>query len=135
MTKKIKNINKNQKGFYFEDYEIKNYNTKSKNLNFSIKRVSLVFFIFLFFGTIYSFKIVYLSLIKEENYFLNKYSGKKIVKRQDILDRNNIILAKNTKVYNAAIRPNLVKDKKKLLINLMINFPELYIVEIKENLE
>jgi len=135
MTKKIKNINKNQKGFYFEDYEIKNYNTKSKNLNFSIKRVSLVFFIFLFFGTIYSFKIVYLSLIKEENYFLNKYSGKKIVKRQDILDRNNIILAKNTKVYNAAIRPNLVKDKKKLLINLMINFPELNIVEIKENLE
>ncbi len=135
MIKKNKKITKNQKSFYFEDYEIKNYNTKSKNLNFSIKRLSLVFFIFLFFATIYSFKIVYLSLIKEENYFLNKYSGEKVVKRQDILDRNNVILAKNTEAYNVAVRPDLVKDKKKLLINLTINFPELNIPEIKENLE
>ena len=39
------------------------------------------------------------------------------IERGDIVDRNGIILARNIDIYSAGVRPALVRDEKKLLIN------------------
>jgi len=36
--------------------------------------------------------------------------------RADIVDRNDVIIARNIDIYSAGVRSKLVKDKKKLLI-------------------
>ena len=46
-----------------------------------------------------------------------------------------MIISRNINTFHAAIDPKLVKDKKKLLIKLRINFPELQINEIKKKLK
>ena len=45
--------------------------------------------------------------------------------RRDIVDRNGVLLSRNVNTFHAAIDPKLVKDKKKFLIKLRLNFPEL----------
>ena len=45
-----------------------------------------------------------------------------------------MIISRNINTFHAAIDPKLVKDKKKLLINLRLNFPELQINEINKKL-
>ena len=44
--------------------------------------------------------------------------------RSSILDKDGNILAKSVQITNIGINPNLVIDKKKLLINLKLLFPE-----------
>ena len=71
MKKKNYSIKKkNQKSFYFEDYvqtkDIENVNTKTlNNLKISFNRVIFVFFIFISLISIFSFKIIYLSISKD----------------------------------------------------------------------
>ena len=57
-----------------------------------------------------------------------------VKKRADIIDRNGIILARSIDVYSAGVRSKLVQDKKKLLINLKLIFPELDANKIREKL-
>ena len=54
--------------------------------------------------------------------------------RGDIIDRNGITLARSIDIYSAGIRPKLVKNKKKLLINLKLSFPDLDIKRVEEKL-
>ena len=63
-----------------------------------------------------------------------KFNQNFLKKRGDIVDTNGIILARNIDIYSAGVRPKLVTDKKKLLINLKLIFPELDSNKIKKRL-
>ena len=125
-----------QKNFYFQDYDYSENIKKPiiSGIDVSFNRVSFVFFVFVIIALIYSLKIVYLASIDNENYFVNNSYTKSINTRQDIVDRNGNILAKTVTFYDAAIRPELILDKKKLLINLKMIFPSLDIRDIRKKM-
>ena len=106
------------KGFYFEDYETQTHEYKEQSkfsgVKLSLNRISFIFFIFLVVAFVFGCKIIYLASIKKENHFTNKSLPSVFLRRQDILDRNNNLLARNVKLYSAAIRPQFVTDEGKL---------------------
>ena len=124
------------KGFYFEDYETSKYEFKDQSkfseVKLSLNRVSFIFFIFLVVAFVFGSKIIYLASIKKENHFTNKSLPPVFLRRQDILDRNNNLLARNVKLYSAAIKPRFVTDEGKLLINLRLIFPNINMDRIKK---
>ena len=136
MKKKSKiNKNFNQTSFYFEDYfEINKKNKILKKTSNFQDRIYLLFFFFFSLILIFSIKITHISLNKKNIFYYEKQSSKFSVIRRDIVDRNGVIISRNINTFHAAIYPKLVKDKKKLLINLRINFPELQIDEINKKL-
>jgi len=127
------------RGFYFEDYETSKYEHKGQSklsgVKLSLNKASFVFFIFLVVAFIFGSKIIYLASIKKEKYFTNKLKSPAFLRRQDIVDRNNNLLAKNVKLYSAAIKPQFITDKGKLLINLRLIFPNMNIDRIKKKIE
>ena len=127
------------RGFFFEDYETPKYEYKQQSrfseVKLSLNRVSFIFFIFLVVAFVFGSKIIYLASVKKENYFTNKLVPSVFLKRQDILDRNNNLLARNVKLYSAAIKPQFITDKGKLLINLRMIFPNMDIDRIKKKIE
>ena len=108
--------------FSFENDFGKFANKYDKNkLNISFNRVAFIFFTFILVFLIFSLKAFYLTGKKlPQNTII--ISDKDI--RSSILDRNNNILAKTVITRNIGINPNLVINKKKLLLNLKILFPE-----------
>ena len=132
MKKKVKKNGK-QKSFFFEDYKESEIviDNKSNLAKVSLNRTTFLVLVFLSLITIFCIKIVYLSLFPEKNVIFDKVSSGLIKTRADILDRNGAILARNINIYSAGVNPELVSDKKKLLINLKIIFPEL---DIKKKL-
>ena len=135
--KLAKNTLWRDRAFYFEDYKTSEYRQPigSSGAKISLNRISFIFFIFLVIACIFGSKVIYLASIKKVNHLTNKSIPNNILKRQDILDRNNNLLAKNVKLYSAAIRPQLVKNKRQLLINLKLIFPNLETEEIKKKIE
>tara|TARA_B100001123_G_scaffold443462_1_gene589611 strand:+ start:1544 stop:3271 length:1728 start_codon:yes stop_codon:yes gene_type:complete len=135
--KKRKKKNAKQKSFFFEDYtESKIIEENTNNVRkISSNRITFLFFVFLSFILIFSIKIIYLSLSEEKNLFTVSNKNFFLNERRDIVDRNDTIIARNIDIYDAAIRPQLVKDKKKLLINLQLIFPEIEVNKIKENIK
>ena len=127
------------RGFFFEDYETPKYEYKQKlrfsEVKLSLNRISFIFFVFLVVGFVFGSKIIYLASIKKKNYFTNKLVPSVFLKRQDILDRNNNLLARNVKLYSAAIKPQFITDKGKLLINLRLIFPNMNMDKIKKKIE
>jgi len=128
--------NNNHKSFFFEDYSVSetifnNENTKIPKV--SSNRITFLFFIFFSLIVIFSIKIIYLSLFPEKN-FIKTSSNAFIKERADIVDRNGVILARNINVYRAGIKPKFIKDKKKFLINLKLNFPEVDIDNVKKKI-
>ena len=125
-SKKKKEIK--QKSFFFKDYpesEIIFNNLDDKLIKVSSSRITFLFFIFIGLVFIFSLKIIYLSLFLDKNYLIKKNNQNFIKHRADILDRNGTILARSVEIYSAGIRTKLVQDKKKLLINLRLIFPDL----------
>ena len=122
------NSRKNR-GFYFEDYETPKYEYKDQSkfyrVKLSLNRVSFIFFIFLVIAFVFGSKIIYLASIKKENHFINKSLPSAFLRRQDILDRNSNLLARNVKLYSAAIKPQSITNEGKLLINLRLIFPNM----------
>ncbi len=127
------------RSIFFEDYETSKYEHKQQStfseVILSLNRVSFIFFIFLVVAFIFGSKIIYLASVKKENYFTNKLVPSVFLKRQDIFDRNNNLLARNVKLYSAAIKPQFIIDKGKLLINLRMIFPNMDIDRIKKKIE
>ncbi len=127
------------RGFFFEDYETPKYEYKQKlrfsEVKLSLNRISFIFFVFLVVGFVFGSKIIYLASIKKKNYFTNKLVPSVFLKRQDILDRNNNLLARNVKLHSAAIKPQFITDKRKLLINLKMIFPNMDIDRKKKKIE
>ena len=96
-------------------------NKYDKNkLNISFNRAAFIFFTFVLVLFIFSLKAFYLTGKQLPN---NSSMNSKKEIRSNILDRHNNILAKTIITRNIGINPNLVIDKKKLLINLKILFP------------
>ncbi len=96
-------------------------NKYDKNkLSISFNRIAFIFFCFVLILIIFSLKAFYLTgkKLPEKNFI----SSKKEI-RGNILDRNNNILAKTIITRNIGINPNLVIDKKTLLLKLKILFP------------
>ena len=115
-------MNRDSKFFGFENDFGKLENKYNKNkLNISFNRVAFIFFSFVLVLLIFSLRAFYLTGKElSEN---NSLGSKKEI-RNNILDRNNNILAKTIVTRNIGINPNLVIDKKKLLLNLKILFPD-----------
>ena len=132
-------ILRRNRGFYFEDYETPRYeykeHSKFSGVKLSLNRVSFIFFIFLVVAFVFGSKIIYLASIKKENYFTNKSVPSIFLRRQDILDRNNNLLARNVKLYSAAVRPQFITDEGKLLINLRLIFPNMDMDRIKKKIK
>jgi len=136
--KKRQKTENKKKSFYFEDYKdsegiIKN--EKSIVDKISPDRVTFIFFIFFILIFIFCIKITYLSFSKENLLtFKKNISKEREIKRHDIIDRNNIILARNINGYSAGIRPKLIKNKKKLMLNLKLIFPEIELKKIESKI-
>tara|TARA_Y100000590_G_scaffold328225_1_gene372713 strand:+ start:2490 stop:4157 length:1668 start_codon:yes stop_codon:yes gene_type:complete len=104
-----------------EDYESEFSYVDSKNdIKISFNRVTFVFFIFLMVALVFSFKSTYFGFLKINNK-LTIIHKKEF--RSSIVDRNGKILAKTVNTINVGINPNLVINKKKLLLKLKIIFP------------
>jgi len=137
MSKK-KNKKINEKSYYFEDYNYfsKNQSKFKSRLNINEDRIYLLFFVFFCLISIFGIKIFATSLQNTnfnntQNYL--SYVFKPL--RNDIVDRNGEVLAKNIKVYHAAIKPNLINNKKNFILKLKLLNPELDVKIIKKNLE
>ena len=130
-----KNYNINQKSFYFEDYIETNKKNKTlkKSNNFQ-DRIYILFFFFFSLILIFSIKITHISLNTKNVFNLEKQKSEFSLIRRDIVDRNGIIISRNINTFHAAIDPKQIKDKKKFLVNLRLNFPELPINEIREKI-
>ena len=105
-----------------EEYENKFLYKRSKtNLNIEFNRIAFIFFIFLIISIIYSIQLLHLGSLKIKN-----ESSPLIIKknyRADIVDRNGNYLVKTVSSIDIGINPIEVIDKKKLLINLQLIFP------------
>ena len=134
--KKNNNTQKNKKSFYYDDYSHEN-NIKTKNNNsieISKSRMAFTFFVILSIAAILGIKILYLSFFEKES-FSNIYNKKNFLpNRIDIVDRNGEILARSVNAWAAGISPKLIKDEKKLLINLKIIFPNLNLKKLEEKI-
>ena len=115
----MKNKIKNE--LFVEDYDEKFLYKDLKNkINISFNRIAFIFFVFVALGIIFSIKASYFGFKKEnikKTYVPNKDY------RSSILDRNGNIIAKTVNTINVGIDPKLVIDKKKLLLNLKLIFP------------
>ena len=133
---KIKDKYRNQRSFYFNEYN-QNLNSKKKKdgVNINQDRIYLLFFIFFCLVFIFATKIFFVSIksYESKNYLKNYNIFKPL--RNDIVDRNGDYIARNVPVYHAAIKPNLIKDKKKFVIKLKLIDPKLDYQKIKNKLK
>ncbi len=135
-NKKDKNLRTNQTSFYFEDYLETNKKNKSFKKNIVLRdRIYLLFFLFFSLILIFSIKIINISLNKIEIYSKNYKQSTFSLLRRDIVDRNGTLISRNIKSFHAAVNPSLVKNKNNFLIKLKLNFPELPIKNIEQNLK
>ena len=118
-----------------ESYENEfSFKENKSNLNISFNRIAFIFFIFLMVCLIYSIKVFYLGSLN------SKISQKKIYQNQtnfraDIIDNNGTFIAKTVNTLIVGIRPNLIIDEKKLLINLKLIFPGKDYDDIKKKIK
>ena len=114
---------KNNKRIVLEEYENSfSYKKSKSNLNIEFNRIAFIFFIFLTISIIFS-----IQLLHQGSLMLNKSEVKPIMTkknyRADIIDRNGNYLVKTVSSIDIGINPIEVIDKKKLLINLQLIFP------------
>ena len=115
----MKNRIKNE--LFVEDYDEKFLYKDVKNkITISFNRIAFIFFVFVALGIIFSIKASYFGFKKEN--IKETYTPSKDY-RSSILDRNGNIIAKTVNTINVGINPKLSIDKKKLLLNLKLIFP------------
>ena len=126
---------KNNENLILENYENEfSYQLDKSNLNISFNRIAFIFFIFLMICFIFSIKVVFLGS-------LNSKLQKKEVEqtktnfRADIIDNNGNFLAKTVNTLTIGIKPNLIINEKKLLINLQLIFPNKDFNKVKKKIK
>ncbi len=125
--------NKNN-NIILEEYENEFSYKKSKtNLNIEFNRIAFIFFVFLVVGIIFSIQLLHLGSLKLDNKDKPTPSIKNY--RADIIDRNGNYLVKTVRSIDIGINPIEVIDKKKLLINLQLIFPNKDYFNISKKLE
>ena len=113
-----------KKNIILEEYENEFSYKKSKTkLNIEFNRIAFIFFIFLVISIIYSIQLLHLGSLKKEVDSLKPAIIKKNY-RADIVDRNGNYLVKSVSSIDIGISPIDIIDKKKLLINLKLIFPD-----------
>ena len=118
-----------------ESYENEfSFKENKSNLNISFNRIAFIFFIFLMVCLIYSIKVFYLGSLNSKILQKKIYASKTNF-RADILDRNGNFIAKTVNTLTVGIRPNLIIDEKKLLINLQLIFPDKDFSNIKKRIK
>ena len=117
-----------------EEYDNEFSYKKSKtNLNIEFNRIAFIFFVFLVISIIYSIQLLHLGSLKIQNETKPLVTKKNY--RADIIDRNGNYLVKTVSSIDIGINPTEVIDKKKLLINLQLIFPNKNYIEILKKLE
>jgi len=117
-----------------EEYENEFSYKKSKtNLNIEFNRIAFIFFVFLVISMIYSIQLLHLGSLKIENKTKPLITKKNY--RADIIDRNENYLVKTVSSIDIGINPVEVIDKKKLLINLQLIFPNKNYINISNKLK
>jgi len=127
---------KNQKSFFFNDFL--ETVQKNKKLNkFKIYEDRLYALFSFFFSLILIFSISIFSISIQESTFqeYKKTNYHSSLLRRDIVDRNGELMARNINSYHAAVKPNLIKNKKNFILNIQLNFPDISIKELKIKLE
>ena len=117
-----------------ESYENEfSFKENKSNLNISFNRIAFIFFIFLIICLIYSFKVFYLGSLNSK-ILQKKIYQSKTNSRADVVDNNGNFIAKTVNTLTVGIRPNLIINEKKLLINLQLIFPNKDFTSIKKKL-
>jgi len=117
-----------------ENYENEfSFKKNKSNLNITFNRIAFIFFIFLIICIIYSIKVLYLGSLNSKIDTNVTYPIKSNY-RADIIDNSGNFLVKSVRTIDIGIHPHLVIDKKKLLINLKLIFPNKNFTKIKKNL-
>ena len=118
-----------------ESYENEfSFKENKSNLNISFNRIAFIFFIFFMVCLIYSIKVFYLGSLNSKILQKKIYSSKANF-RADIVDNNGNFIAKTVNTLIVGIRPNLIIDEKKLLINLQLIFPDKDFSNIKKRIK
>ena len=125
---------KNIENLTLESYENEfSFKENKSNLNISFNRIAFIFFIFLMICLIYSFKVFYLGSLNSK-ILQKKIYQSKTNSRADVVDNNGNFIAKTVNTLTVGIRPNLIINEKKLLINLQLIFPDKDFTSIKKKL-
>ena len=125
----------NHEKLILESYENEfSYKKNKSNLNITFNRIAFIFFIFLVICIIYTIKVFYLGSLNS-NIRIENSSPLKTNYRADIVDNNGNFLVKTINTIDIGINPNLVIDKKRLLINLQLIFPKKNFDVIKKKLD
>ena len=135
MKKKQKSriFNQNQQSFYFQDFYSSSESHKSK-LNIIEDRIFILFSVFVFLILIFAIKVFLISIERPKKLSYHQTYSKFAPIRRDIVDRNGNLISSSIQMYNAAIRSNLVKDKKKLILKLQLQFPKINTEILSNNL-
>jgi len=127
-------MNDKKNNVILEEYENEFSYKKSKtNLNIEFNRIAFIFFVFLVISIIYSIQLFHLGSLKLKNEIKSLITKKNY--RADIVDRNGNYLVKTVSSIDIGINPIEVIDKKKLLINLQLIFPNKDYTDISKKLE
>ena len=134
--KNKKLIYQNQKSFFFEDFLESSQRQKIINKS-KIFDDRLYVLFSAFFSLILIFSISIFSISVQPSNF-SEYTKSNLSHsnlRRDVVDRNGELIARNINTYHAAIKPNLIKNKKNFIIKIKLNFPEISIPDLKQNLK
>ena len=117
-----------------EEYENKfSYKKNKTNLNIQFNRIAFIFFVFLVISIIFSIQLLHLGSLKVESNIKSTLNINNYI--ADIVDRNGNYLAKTVSSIDIGINPVEVIDKKKLLINLQLIFPNKDYLETSKKLD
>ena len=109
------------------------FKKNKSNLKIEFNRIAFLFFIFFVISIIYSIQLLHLGSLKS-NIVNAKTPISEKNHRADIIDRNGNYLVKSVRSIDIGINPVEVIDKKKLLINLKLIFPNKDYSKIKKKL-
>ena len=127
-------MNDKKNNVILEEYENEFSYKKSKtNLNIEFNRIAFIFFVFLVISIIYSIQLLHLGSLKKQANIIKPIITKKNY-RVDIVDRNGNYLVKSVSSIDIGISPIEIIDKKKLLINLKLIFPNKDFEKIEEKI-
>jgi len=126
-------MNKKNSKIILEEYENKFLYKKSKtNLNIEFNRIAFIFFLLFMISIIFSIQLLHLGSLKTKNVVKPLIIKKNY--RADIIDRNGNYLVKSVSSIDVGINPAEVIDKKRLLVNLQLIFPNKNYSKIKKKL-
>ena len=127
-------MNDKKNNVTLEEYENEfSYKKSTTNLNIEFNRIAFIFFVFLVISIIYSIQLLHLGSLKMQNEIKPLITKKNY--RADIIDRNGNYLVKTVSSIDIGINPIEVIDKKKLLINLQLIFPNKDYINISNKLK